>query len=180
MSAVCIWKKNRTHENRGARFTWYLTQYLKLRRYCYLPHVIIARTHKCILRASSVDITWRFHTKQRQGGESTNIECCVACMVASLCLLHSQFSKVRGCHEFVIVLPYMKVEASSRLIAQCHVICNSIKLSKCKVAKYRHMYRAEPKEPTQYGSVSGSEIKNLPFSHSGIVSLYQSEPKEPT
>ena len=45
-----------------------------------------------------------------------------------------------------------------------------------KVAKYRHMYRAEPKEPTQYGSVSGSEIKNLPFSLSGIVSLYLSEP----
>ena len=42
------------------------------------------------------------------------------------------------------------------------------------------MYRAEPKEPTQFGSVSGSEIQNLPFSHSGIVSLYRSEPKEPT
>ena len=49
-----------------------------------------------------------------------------------------------------------------------------------KVATYRHMYRAEPKEPTQFGSVSGSEIQNLPFSHSGIVSLYRSEPKEPT
>ena len=45
---------------------------------------------------------------------------------------------------------------------------------------YRHMYRAEPKEPTQLGSVSGSEIQNLPFSHSGIVSLYRAEPKEPT
>ena len=44
---------------------------------------------------------------------------------------------------------------------------------------YRHVYRAEPKEPTQFGSVSGSEIQNLPFSHSGIVSLYRSEPKEP-
>ena len=42
------------------------------------------------------------------------------------------------------------------------------------------MYRAEPKEPTQFGSVSGSEIQNLPFSHSGIVSLYRPEPKEPT
>ena len=49
-----------------------------------------------------------------------------------------------------------------------------------KVATYRHVYQAEPKEPTQFGSVSGSEIQNLPFSHSGIVSLYWSEPKEPT
>ena len=49
-----------------------------------------------------------------------------------------------------------------------------------KVAIYRHVYRAEPKEPTLFGSVSGSEIQNLPFSHSGIVSLYRSEPKEPT
>ena len=49
-----------------------------------------------------------------------------------------------------------------------------------KVATYRHMHRAEPKEPTQFGSVSGSEIQNLPFSHSGIVSLYRGEPKEPT
>ena len=49
-----------------------------------------------------------------------------------------------------------------------------------KVAMYRHMYRAEPKEPTQFGSVSGSEIQNLSFSHSGNVSLYRSEPKEPT
>ena len=48
------------------------------------------------------------------------------------------------------------------------------------VAMYPHMYRAEPKEPTQLGSVSGLEIQNLPFSHSGIVSLYWSEPKEPT
>ena len=32
---------------------------------------------------------------------------------------------------------------------------------------YRHVYRAEPKEPTHFGSVSGSEIQNLPFSHSG-------------
>ena len=47
-------------------------------------------------------------------------------------------------------------------------------------AKGRHAYRAEPKEPTQFGSVSGSEIQNVPFSHSGIVSLYQSEPEEPT
>ena len=49
-----------------------------------------------------------------------------------------------------------------------------------KVAMYRHRYRAEPKEPTQFGSVSGSEIQNLPFSLSGIVSLYRPEPKEPT
>ena len=49
-----------------------------------------------------------------------------------------------------------------------------------KVAMYRHVYRAEPKELTQFGSVSGSEIQNLPFSHSGIISLYRSEPKEPT
>ena len=40
-----------------------------------------------------------------------------------------------------------------------------------KVATYRHMYRAEPKEPTQFGSVSGSEIQHLPFSHSGILSF---------
>ena len=32
-----------------------------------------------------------------------------------------------------------------------------------KVATYRHVYRAEPKEPTQFGSVCGSEIQNLPF-----------------
>ena len=49
-----------------------------------------------------------------------------------------------------------------------------------KVATYLHVYRAKPKEPTQFGSVSGSEIHNLPFSYSGIVSLYRSEPKEPT
>ena len=49
-----------------------------------------------------------------------------------------------------------------------------------KVATYHRVYRAEPKEPTQFGSVSGSEIQNLPFSYSGIVSLYRSEPKEPT
>ena len=49
-----------------------------------------------------------------------------------------------------------------------------------KVATYRHVYRPEPKEPAQFGSVSGSVIQNLPFSLSGIVSLYQSEPKEPT
>ena len=46
-----------------------------------------------------------------------------------------------------------------------------------EVATYRHNYWAEPKDPTQFGSVSGSEIQNLPFSHSGIVSLYRSEPK---
>ena len=50
----------------------------------------------------------------------------------------------------------------------------------CKVATYRNMYQAEPKEPTQFGSVSGLEIQNMPFSLSGIVSLYRSEPKEPT
>ena len=49
-----------------------------------------------------------------------------------------------------------------------------------KVATYRHVYRAEPKELTLFGSVSGSEIQNLPFSLSGIVSLYWSEPNEPT
>ena len=49
-----------------------------------------------------------------------------------------------------------------------------------KVATFHHVYRAEPKESTQFGSVSGSEIQNVPFSHSGIVSLYRSEPKEPT
>ena len=48
-----------------------------------------------------------------------------------------------------------------------------------KVATYRHMYRAKPKQPTQFGSVSGSEIQNLPFSLSGFVSLYRAEPKEP-
>ena len=51
---------------------------------------------------------------------------------------------------------------------------------KGKVATYRHVYRAEPKDLTQFGSVSGSETQNLPFSHNGIVSLYRSEPKEPT
>ena len=49
-----------------------------------------------------------------------------------------------------------------------------------KVATYHHVYRSEPKEPTQFGSVSGSEIQNLLFYNSGIVSLYLSEPKEPT
>ena len=49
-----------------------------------------------------------------------------------------------------------------------------------KVATHRHVYQAKPKEPTQFGSVSGSEIQNLPFPLSGIVSLYRSEPKEPT
>ena len=48
-----------------------------------------------------------------------------------------------------------------------------------KVATDRLEYRAEPKEPAQFGSVSGSEIQNLPFSISGIVSLYRPEPKEP-
>ena len=42
------------------------------------------------------------------------------------------------------------------------------------------MYRADPKDTTQFVSVSGSEIQNLPFSLSGIVSLYRPEPKEPT
>ena len=41
-----------------------------------------------------------------------------------------------------------------------------------KVVMYRHMYQADPKDC--------SEIQYLPFSHSGIVSLYRSEPKEPT
>ena len=49
-----------------------------------------------------------------------------------------------------------------------------------KVAMVRHVYRGEPKEPSQFGSVSGSEIQNLPFSPSGIGSLYRKEPKEPT
>ena len=53
-------------------------------------------------------------------------------------------------------------------------------MDKLKVATYHHVYRAEPKEPTQFGSVSGLDIQNLPFSHNGIVSLYRSEPKEPT
>ena len=48
------------------------------------------------------------------------------------------------------------------------------------VATYRHVHRAEPKEPTHFGSVSGWVIQNLPFSHSGIVSLYRSEQTEPT
>ena len=50
----------------------------------------------------------------------------------------------------------------------------------CELATYRHMYPVEPKEPTQFGSVSGSGIQNLPFSHSGMVSLNRSDPKEPT
>ena len=49
-----------------------------------------------------------------------------------------------------------------------------------KVETYRLEYSAEPKEPTQFGSASGSEIQHLPFSHTGIVSLYRAEPKEPT
>ena len=48
----------------------------------------------------------------------------------------------------------------------------------CKVATYHIVYHAEPKEPTQFGSVSGSEIQNSPCPLSGIVSL-PSEPKEP-
>ena len=40
-------------------------------------------------------------------------------------------------------------------------------------------YRAEPKRPAQFGSISGSEIHNLPFSLSGIISLYRPEPKAP-
>ena len=53
-----------------------------------------------------------------------------------------------------------------------HDLCLGI-----KVATYRHAYRAEPKEPTQFGYVSGSELQNLPFSHSGIVSLHRSNQK---
>ena len=49
-----------------------------------------------------------------------------------------------------------------------------------KVAAYRLEYRADPKEPTQFGSVSGSDIQNLPISLSDIVSLYRAEQKEPT
>ena len=49
-----------------------------------------------------------------------------------------------------------------------------------KVATYCHVYWAEPKEPAQFGSVSGSEMQNLPFPPSGIVSLYRPEPNEPT
>jgi len=59
-------------------------------------------------------------------------------------------------------------------------ICKSNMNLASKVAMYRCVYRGEPKEPTQLGSVSGSEIHNLPFSHSGIVSLYRSDPEEPT
>ena len=59
-------------------------------------------------------------------------------------------------------------------------LCKPHACTGCKVATYRHMYRAEPKEPAQLGSVSGSEIQNLPFSLSGIISLYRLEPKEPT
>ena len=49
-----------------------------------------------------------------------------------------------------------------------------------KVATYRLEYRDEPKESTHFGSVSGSEVQNSPFSLSGIESLYRAEPKEPT
>ena len=34
-------------------------------------------------------------------------------------------------------------------------------IQKLKVATYRHVYLAEPKGPTQFGSVSGSEIQNI-------------------
>ena len=40
-----------------------------------------------------------------------------------------------------------------------------------KVATYRHVYRAKLKEPTQFGSVSGSEILNLPFRFNSIYTF---------
>ena len=42
-----------------------------------------------------------------------------------------------------------------------------------KVETYRHVYRAEQKEPTQFGSVSGSEIQNLCIGRNlGYVSFW--------
>ena len=49
-----------------------------------------------------------------------------------------------------------------------------------KVVMYRSVYRAEPKEPIQFVSVSGWEMQNVPFSLSGIVSLYRAEKHDPT
>ena len=43
------------------------------------------------------------------------------------------------------------------------------KLGPIKVATYCHMYRDEPKETTQFGSVSCSEIQNLPFSYRELI-----------
>ena len=46
---------------------------------------------------------------------------------------------------------------------------------------YHLVYRAEPKEPAQFGSVSGSEIHNLPFSlvvsHICIGQNQENQPK---
>ena len=42
------------------------------------------------------------------------------------------------------------------------------------------MTRLRPKELAQFGSVSGSEILNLPISLNGIISLYLAEPEEPS
>ena len=37
-----------------------------------------------------------------------------------------------------------------------------------KVATHRHVYRAKPREPSQFGSVSGSEIHFQPTFSNGI------------
>ena len=42
------------------------------------------------------------------------------------------------------------------------------RIDRFKVATYRHLYRAEPKEPTKFGSVSGSEIHFQPTFSNGI------------
>ena len=65
------------------------------------------------------------------------------------------------------------------IVSHHWVFCRQVNLN-LKVATHRLEYRAKPKESTQFGSVSGLEIQNLPFSLSGIISLYRVEPKEPT
>ena len=65
------------------------------------------------------------------------------------------------------------------IVSHHWVFCRQVNLN-LKVATYRLEYRAKPKESTQFGFVSGLEIQNLPFSLSGIISLYRVEPKEPT
>ena len=79
----------------------------------------------------------------------------------------------------------LRVGADEQADLTSEIVYNSLSflcsyIIRSKVATYRHMYRAEPKEPTQFGSVSGSEIHNMPCPLRGIVSLYRSEAKEPT
>ena len=81
---------------------------------------------------------------------------------------------------FVLRLPYARLWNDFLGIVYLKGVGGKMYIVLFKVAIYLLVYRAVPKEPTQFGSVSGSEIHNLLFSISGIVSLYQAEPKEPT